>query len=218
MESVAAFESLFGTALGSESAPGVTQGLKPYTIQGSSPNTWTLAPQGTPLWQTTWFNFAPRLGVAYILRNTPGRETVVRGGGGVFFDTGQQVGSLASMGPGFPRPVNSCPDRFQDAPAFPAIVNPPVPPYSILCTAFAPSQLPYTLQWNASYRAGTGQIAGPHRFLCRLARSAIAAGTIHHTDRQPNNRPNVDFTSYENGLTSDYDSLQVQFRRRLSRG
>ena len=47
-------------------APGVTQGLKPYTIQGSSPNTWTLAPQGTPLWQTTWYNFAPRLGAAYV--------------------------------------------------------------------------------------------------------------------------------------------------------
>ena len=73
-------------------APGVTQGLKPYTIQGSGPNTWTLAPQGTPLWQTTWFNFAPRLGAAYVLRNTPGWETVVRGGGGVFFDTGQQMG------------------------------------------------------------------------------------------------------------------------------
>src|ERR1700733_1156809 len=54
-------------------APGVTQGLKPYAIQGSSPSTWTLAPQGTPLWQTAWYNFAPRLGVAYKLRDRPGR-------------------------------------------------------------------------------------------------------------------------------------------------
>lgn len=46
-------------------APGVTQGLKPYTVQGSGPDTWTLAPQGTPLWHTTWYNFAPRLGIAY---------------------------------------------------------------------------------------------------------------------------------------------------------
>ena len=82
-------------------APSVTQGLKPYTLQGSSPNTMALAPQGTPLWQTTWFNFAPRLGAAYVLRNTPGSETVVRGGGGVFFDTGQQLGSAGFAGPGF---------------------------------------------------------------------------------------------------------------------
>ena len=45
--------------------PGVTQGLMPYTIQGSGPSNWALAPQGTPLWKTTWYNFAPRLGVAY---------------------------------------------------------------------------------------------------------------------------------------------------------
>src|SRR5207253_6044303 len=81
--------------------PSVTQGLKPYTIQGSSPDNWTLGPQGAPLWKTTWYNFAPRLGFAYILHNAPGRETVVRGGGGVFFDTGQQLGSFGFNGPGF---------------------------------------------------------------------------------------------------------------------
>src|SRR5208282_3216983 len=74
--------------------PGITQGLKPYTIQGSGPDNWTLAPQGTPLWQTTYGNFAPRLSAAYILHDRLGWETVVRGGGGVFFDTGQQLGSL----------------------------------------------------------------------------------------------------------------------------
>ena len=99
-------------------APGVTQGLKPYTIQGSSPNTWTLAPQGTPLWQTTWFNFAPRLGAAYVLRNTPGWETVVRSGGGVFFDTGQQLGSQGFNGPGFSGKLFSCPRSFPVAPVY----------------------------------------------------------------------------------------------------
>ena len=59
--------------------PSVTQGLKPYTIQGSSPDAWTLAPQGTPLWQTTWHNFAPRIGAAYTLNDVPGQETVVEG-------------------------------------------------------------------------------------------------------------------------------------------
>src|SRR5206468_3615674 len=81
--------------------PSVTKGLMPYTLQGSSPDTWTLAPQGTPLWKTTWYNFAPRLGVAYVIRRAPGHETVVRGGGGVFFDTGQHLGSFGYSGVGF---------------------------------------------------------------------------------------------------------------------
>jgi len=55
-------------------APGVTQGLKPYTLQGPSLASMALAPQGTPLWQTTWYNFAPRLGVAYVPHNAPGWE------------------------------------------------------------------------------------------------------------------------------------------------
>src|SRR5438445_79474 len=52
--------------------PGVTQGLMPYAVRGSTPNTYAVAPQGTPLWNTTWYNFAPRLGAAYILRDRQG--------------------------------------------------------------------------------------------------------------------------------------------------
>src|SRR5207249_7480621 len=110
-------------------AAGATQGTKPSTIlfAGSGPDTWQLAPQGMPLWQTTWYNFAPRLGAAYVLRSAPGWETVVRGGGGVFFDTGQQTGSSGFAGPGFRA------DAFLSAtfpvdvpPLVPVIVNPPV--------------------------------------------------------------------------------------------
>ena len=87
-------------------APGVTRGLQAYTVQGSGPSTWLVAPQGTPLWQTSWYNFAPRLGAAYVVRNTPDWDTVLRGGGGVFFDTGQQTGSSGFIGKeGQPVPV-----------------------------------------------------------------------------------------------------------------
>src|SRR5260370_5336159 len=139
-------------------APGVTRGLKPYTIQGSGPNTWALAPQGTPLWQTTWYNFAPRLGVAYILHNARGWETVVRGGGGVFFDTGQQFGSLGFGGPGFVAFGSFAPGgSFPVLPAIPAIINPPVAPYGLSPQVVAPHlQLPYTLQWNASIEQAIG--------------------------------------------------------------
>jgi len=138
-------------------APGVTQGLKPYAIQGSSPNTWTLAPEGTPLWRTTWFNFAPRLGAAYVLRNTPGLETVVRGGGGVFFDTGQQLGSAGFYGPGLITFGDFLPGSFPVLPAIPVLMNPPVPPYGFVRVSASDLQLPYTLQWNASIEQALGK-------------------------------------------------------------
>ncbi len=196
-------------------APGVTQGLKPYTIDfvSSDPNTWTLASQGTPLWQTTWFNFAPRLGAAYIVDNKPGRETVVRGGGGVFFDTGQQLGSIGFAGAGFNGLV-AVPSASFPTPIVPLSVNPPMPPY--FADGFPKHlQLPYTLQWNASIE----QALGKSQALTISYVGSHGSRLLQENTIYPSNNPNVfGFTVGENGLTSDYDALQSQFRRRLSRG
>jgi hypothetical protein len=199
-------------------APGVTQGLKPYAIQGSSPSTWTLAPQGTPLWQTAWYNFAPRLGVAYKLRDRPGRETVVRGGGGVFFDTGQQLGSAGFYGPGFIGFGAFLPGgSFPVLPAFPQLVNPPVLPYNPSPDVF-PShlQLPYTLQWNASIEQALGKSQALTVSYVGAHASRLLANNFIFTPSNPNT--SYGFGIVQNGLTSDYDSLQVQFQRRLSDG
>jgi hypothetical protein len=197
-------------------APGVTRGLKPYTIQGSSPATWTLAPQGTPLWKTTWYNFAPRLGAAYILRDTPGRETVVRGGGGVFFDTGQQLGSLGFAGPGFVAQT-CCPSTpFPRLPAtLPVIVNPPLA-FNPLIYGFASHlQLPYTLHWNVSIE----QAVGRFQTLTASYLGSHGARLLQENIYLPSNNPNTsEFTVAQNGLTSDYDSMQIAFQRKLTRG
>jgi hypothetical protein len=195
--------------------PGVTQGLKPFTFQGSSPATWALAPQGTPLWRTTWYNFAPRLGGAYIVHSKQGWETVLRGGGGVFFDTAQQLGSLGFNGPGFSGfgvvggPV-----------AFPSPVTPPALDSDLanigLAYVFAPHlQLPYTLQWNASM----DQALGKSQALTFSYVGSHSSKLIQTNQYLPSSNPaGADFTLVQNGLTSDYDSAQVQFRRRLSQG
>lgn len=198
-------------------APSATQGLKPYAIQGSTPNTLALAPQGTPLWQTTWYNFAPRLGVAYVLHEAPGRETVVRGGGGVFFDTGQQLGSLGFSGPGFSSEACCPPGSFPVLPAIPAIVNPPTAPYSAIPYGYAPHlQLPYTLEWSASVE----QELGKSEAFTATYVGSHASRLLQENIIEPANNPNYsgEFFVVQNGLTSDYDSLQIQFRRRLSRG
>jgi len=198
-------------------APGVTQGLNAYAIQGSSLNTLALAPQGTPLWQTTYGNFAPRLGAAYVLRNTPGWETVVRGGGGVFFDTGQQLGSIGfEEGPGFYASQFMVGGSFPSGrPTIPVIVLPPAPgsytPYAV-----APHlQLPYTLQWNASVE----QAMGTSQALTVSYVGSHASRLLQENEFFAPSNPNAQtFYIVQNGLTSDYDALQIQFRRRLSRG
>jgi hypothetical protein len=203
--------------------PGVTQGLTPYAIQGTGPDNWSVAPQGTPLWQTAWFNLAPRLGVAYALHDTPAWETVVRGGGGVFFDTGQQLGSTGFYGPGLVAFASYLSGSFPCSPApcsaatlVPVLANPPVAPYSYPPSVF-PShlQLPYTLQWNASIE----QAVGGSRALTLSYVGSHASRLLQQNELSTPNNPNGNaFFINQNGLTSDYEALQVQYRQRLSEG
>jgi hypothetical protein len=199
-------------------APGVTQGLKPYTTAGQSPSTWTLAPQGTELWRTTWWNFAPRVGIAYLVRNVPNLETVLRAGGGTFYDTGQQAGSVGIQGPGFSL-RNVLPSAAFPIPVSSVlpIVNPPVSPFLAVYGIAPDLELPYTIQWNATVEQSLGKsqaltlsYVGAHA--TRLLRADEYSGSAI-------NNPNAEVFLFErNGLTSDYAALQTQFRRRVAQG
>ncbi len=207
-------------------APGGASGNLPYTVAGSSLSTLTLAPQGTPLWKTDWFNFAPRLGVAYVVRSKPGFETVLRAGGGIFFDTGQQLGSYGYQGPGFSAMTplfgsllgSSASFPLPPAQVTPAIVNPPVAPFTNTTVFAFPVhlQLPYTIQWNATIQ----QALGTPEALTVSYVGSHAAKLLE--ENQVNVNPfNPNFSSIyflQNGLTADYNALQIQFQRRLSRG
>jgi hypothetical protein len=208
-------------------APGAVSGNLPYVVQGEDNlSTMSLAPAGTPLWKTSWFNFAPRLGAAWTARGTPAWETVVRGGAGVFFDTGQQLGSLGYQGPGFSAfnlfgALFGSPMSFPVVPGavIPAIPNPPVPPYvSSLVAAFHPHlQLPYTLQWNLSLEQSLGKSQV-------LAISYVGADgrrlLAEKTYRLPPS-VNPDFNGIifvRNKLTSSYNALETKYQRRLTSG
>ncbi len=146
-------------------APGVSKGLMPYTVAGMSDlSTMTLASQGTPLWKTDWYSLAPRLGFAYIANTRAEHETVIRGGGGVFFDTGQQAGSYGFQGVGFA--ANSYfGTNYGTSASFPAsvptvtpaITNPPVAPYTFVYANPPHLQLPFAFQWNASIEQALGR-------------------------------------------------------------
>jgi hypothetical protein len=204
-------------------APGA-HGLKPYTVVGlDNPASMTIAPQGTPLWMTDWLSFAPRLGAAYVIHQGAGRETVLRGGGGVFFDTGQQTGSQGFQGPGFSANNYFGTDygtssSFPVAPSEvnPSIINPPSAPYPYIFANPPHLQPPYTLQWNASLERAIGHsqsvtisyVGANGRKLLRESFSDISAIN-----------PNFGYLYvFTNGLTSSYNSAQVKYQRQVVRG
>jgi hypothetical protein len=176
-----------------------------------------LAPAGTPLWKTTFNNFAPRAGIAFRLFEKPGRETIMRGGFGVFYDTGNSQGSA-----GFSQ-FPFVPARLQPnvaLPLVPALVAPPVfsraPRYGTIVTFDPDLKLPYTLQWTFALEQSLGQqqtltttyVGNAGRRL--LVQRALAVTPF-----------NTNFSTVRlvtNDATSDYHGLQVQFQRRLSRG
>ncbi|HEV2827066.1 MAG TPA: TonB-dependent receptor, partial [Pyrinomonadaceae bacterium] len=95
----------------------------PFTIIGlNNPATMTLAPRGTPLYQTTYGNVAPRLGFAYQLHGLRNWDAVLRAGFGVFFDLGQ--GSLGGVASFFPYLVSK---NFSNV-AFPLSAQNAAPP------------------------------------------------------------------------------------------
>jgi hypothetical protein len=206
-------------------APGNLTGPSPYTLnQITNLNTAQLAPAGTPLWKTDWRGFAPRVGGAYQLRQTPGRETVLRAGIGIFYDMGNTTGSMGFGAIGFSSVANFYNVSF---PLTSAQFNVPAPnvapPYNNVVAAFDPNlKLPYTLQWNVALE----QALGAKQALTVSYVASAGRRLLETYNLYPASNPN--FVPYaeggnsvvitKNGPTSDYNGLQVQFQRTLSHG
>jgi hypothetical protein len=199
-------------------APRGADGADAYTALGiDNPATITLAPQGTPLYNTRYLNFAPRFGVAYMLQQGSGRETVLRGGVGIFYDMGNAQSTLGFTLPPFssgfllPPPMN-VPFPISEAAAQPPAF--PNPPFSVVA-AFDPDlRLPRTYQWNVAVEQSLGAAQTVSAsYVAALGRELISMRRLVN--------PNPRFSSVQivrNEAGSDYHALQLQFQRRLSRG
>ena len=192
-----------------------------YTLLGSVSNakSLTLAPRGTPLWHTTWYNFAPRLGMAWVAHNSPGWETVVRAGGGVYFDTNNQTAAEGFSGLGFTAVGQY---RSASLPLTPAQVNisPSIaPPFNANVYLFpAHLQLPYTLQWNVAIQQAMGaQQALTISYLGATGRRMTGQQQLSLANLNPNFGTGQ-LVYWAPNLTSDYNALQVQFQRSISQG
>jgi hypothetical protein len=202
--------------------PHELHGNDAFTLVGSisEPSSLALAPRGTALWKTSWYNFAPRLGLAWQAHRISGWETVVRSGGGVFFDTNSGIATLGyTNGIGFsalnelfgaPLPVSSSQLNFS-----PSATD--VPYTSAIIYAF-PShlQLPYTLQWNVSLQQALGNTQA-------LTLSYVGSNGRRLSGEQELSLTalNPDFGTviyFAGGLSSNYQALQLQFQRSVAKG
>src|SRR5574341_713392 len=179
-----------------------------------NPSALKLAPKGTPLWETVHSNFAPRIGIAYQLSRRQGRETVIRGGFGIFYDLGTAgANDVLNVFP-YGRQNLLVGEPFPSANAIPIpfSLN---PPFGTNVAIFDPElKLPRTYQWNFAleHSLGTSQ---------SISASYVGAAGRRLLRREQLNNPNPNIASANitrNTAASDYHALQLQFQRRLSRG
>ena len=188
----------------------------PFTVVGlNNPATIALASRGTPLYETTYGNIAPRIGLAYQLDGIRNWGAVLRAGFGVFYDLGQ--GSLGGVSSFFPYIADKnfssspFPLNAQDA-APPALTtNPPV---GQMLVADPHLKLPRSYQWNVAFE----QSIGNNQTLSATYVGATGRELLRVTNLF-NVNPNFEFIALtDNSATSDYHALQLKFQRRLSRG
>jgi len=176
-------------------------------------STLAIAPQGTSPYRTTYGNLAPRVGVAYQLRQGDNWGTVLRGGFGVFYNmASSEVGNIMerSLYPfvaskfafGVPFPLGStdaAPPSITTAQANATGANPHL-------------ELPYTFEWNFALE----QALGKQQSVSATYTGAVGRRLLQTTFVAS---PTIGQAYLiDNTATSDYHALQLQFQRRLSHG
>jgi len=189
-----------------------------------------LAPTGTPAYQTNYGNFSPRVGVAYqLLRKNGAPSTVLRGGFGLYDDLAAgAAGNLVAYAYPYTgyanysatsQPPPNPPLSFPLAPGYtapPAIVAPGSSNSGLLLGFNPHFETPYTLEWNVALQQELDKLQN-------LTVSYVgAAGRRLVQTIFPYNSPPPSYPGgiglFDNGGSSSYNALQVQFQRQVSHG
>lgn len=178
----------------------------------------SIAPAGTPPFHTRYLNFAPRMGLAYELRRESDWETVLRGGVGVFYDlVSSEAGNLLASR--FPPLGNNALLLNQQFPYSSTQVTPPAIPATASIAhiqTFNPNlESPYTLEWNVALEQSLGkdQVISA-TYVGASGRRLLQTVSVFDA---PTN-PTLGGLFVDNTARSNYNALQIQFRRRLSQG
>lgn len=188
----------------------------PFTVTGlNNPSTLALAPPGTPLYETTYGNVAPRLGMAYQLNASSDWLSVLRAGAGIFYDLGQ--GSLGGVSSSFPfmasRNLSLVPFPLSPQNAAPPVLT-TSPPVNTMLVADPHLKLPRSYQWNVAFE----QALGKDQTLSLTYVGALGRDLLRITNLFNVNPSFLVVQVTTNSATSDYHALQVKYQRRLSHG
>lgn len=200
------------TSLNGPSIPAITG----YNLNNFSQL--AIAPPGTPPFKTTYGNLAPRLGLAYQLYENQNWGTFVRGGVGIFYDlVSSETGTI--LGVGDP-PFGASSYPTGTFPFAPSETAPPVIPSTGTLSslyAFNPRlRLPYTLEWNVAFeQALGGQQTLSASYIGAAGKRLVQTNEVITPPTNPVLSPGI---FIDNTAVSNYNALQIQFQRNLSRG
>jgi hypothetical protein len=182
----------------------------------NNPQQLQLAPMGTGLWDTRYSYFAPRLGIVYGFGEH--QDLVLRAGGGIFYDSG--LGTSANTTSSYPNSTSS----VYGTVSLPLtnignyLPQPPSlqPPYPDGIYAYSPTLvLPHSYQWNVAIeKSFGGKQALSATYVGQAGRNLLRQEVLY----QPNGNFLGAFDLTKNDAWSNYNALQVQFRRMLSAG
>lgn len=187
-------------------APSVLSG--PHLLGLDSSNNLTTS---APLYHTRWFNVAPRVGLATELGHSPHHELVLRGGAGVFFDTGYGATASAFNNPPYSNTIVTTRPSFplsSDVIAFPVL--PPTSPYGMVSGADPSLKSPLIYEYNVTLEKhfGAGRVL-----------SVGYLGSQGNNLLTTKSQPGFYSTSYSllqltsNGGKSQYNAFHAQFRQ-----
>jgi len=205
--------------------PSESTGHPFYTaLNLNDPANVAIAPKGTPLWDASKHNFAPRLGFSYVVHQNPGFESVLRGGGGIFYGLGNQQGGQGTLGfpysrsnylygynsDGTPTGITYPLTQAQAAPI--PFTNDP--PYTYVF-AFDPHlRDPRVYMWNL----GLQQNLGNNRGIKLTYVGNIGSDLLRNEMLTPAMGGNANF-SYLDVVTNhdyaNYNALQFEFKQQL---
>lgn len=174
-----------------------------------------LAPRGSRFYETTFNNFAPRVGASY--QPFKNGNTVVRGGFGVFYDLGYGFTGTAFSTGLFPYARNfSASNVTFTSPAASTQAPPNAADLRIprLFGYVSDFKLPYTLQYNAAVEHYFGSQDSVSVSYGGARAERLGRITSYRNFNAAINR--LDYVT--NDGEASYNALQVQYRRRLTRG
>ena len=178
----------------------------------------TLAPKGTALWQASRTNFGPRFGISYLVHTNAGWETVLRGGAGVYYGLGDEIGAQGTLG----APYTSTKTLFATDGIYP-LTQPQAspaplttsPPYSLVFGFDPHLKDPRVIMYDVSLQQNLGSTRSVQlSYVGNKGDNLLRSELLQPTE---GGNPNFGYlTAYFNSDYSNYNSAQVQFKQSLS--